>query len=94
MEGVPEVQQTNLLPAMQQIENVSQVEQLKLVQNANEHSDLSLLCDRDVNDALSDKEEQTKNDNQVKDNSIHVDVSRQDVHRRSPGRPKKIGVIS
>jgi hypothetical protein len=83
------MQQTNLL-SVQQSDNASViVDQIK-VQNANESiSTESLLPIGD--DILSDKQKQAIDDNYAKDKSVSMT---QNVCKKSPGRPKKIGITS
>ncbi|XP_077266139.1 uncharacterized protein LOC143899615 isoform X1 [Temnothorax americanus] len=87
------MQQTNLLPLMQHLENASAVtEQLK-VQDTNECGVTeSLLPIRDNSNVLSDKGQSTV-DNHAKNESTTVSMI-QNAYKRSPGRPKKTGVTS
>lgn len=87
------MQQTNLLPLIQHFENGSATtEQLK-VQNTSECGVTeSLLSVRDNSNVLSDKEQSTV-DNHAKSESTSVSMI-QNIYKRSPGRPKKIGITS
>lgn len=87
------MQQTNPLPLIQQFENGSAItEQLK-VQNTSEcEVTESLLSIRDNSNVIPDKGQSTV-DNHTKSESTLVSMI-QNVYKRSPGRPKKIGITS
>lgn len=87
------MQQTNLLPLIQHFgsENGSAImEQLK-VQDTNECTVTESLLSRDNSNVLLDKGQSTVDN--AKSESTPVSMI-QNVYKRSPGRPKKIGVTS
>lgn len=86
------MQQANLLPMIQQLENgPSIIEQLKLVQNANEGAVTEPLLPAKTDSNVLLNKEQATIDNT---NSESIPVSILKNIYRSPGRPKKTGVIS
>lgn len=86
------MQQTNLL-SIQQFDSASvMVEQTKVAENEPLAAE-PLLPNCYEDDVLSDKQERATDDNYARDESAHVSTVRS-VCKRSPGRPKKIGVTS
>ncbi|KYQ57286.1 hypothetical protein ALC60_03808 [Trachymyrmex zeteki] len=87
------MQQTNLLPRMQYLENRSGITEPLKVQDTNEYTVTEYLLPRDNSNVLSDKVQLTV-DNHIKSKSTPVSNTVQNVYKRSPGRPKKNEVNS
>lgn len=72
------------------------IEQMKIVQDANENAIIespTLLPVKDNNNVISDNQEQTVIDSDVKTESISLSTL-QKIYKKSSGRPKKTRIAS